>query len=203
MACCLFCFSDEPIEGDMRWDRPNTFQIPMHEAPTKEPLVCLGGCFCTWCFQYYIRQKALDGNLQNYKCCQGYYDQGPCQAGKCGESDCPELCLCIESFCFNSCAVSATRMMVMDTYFLQSDPMDRRLIRFNNAIQCLACICNCLAMFDRNFQQCARCIDCIAHVTFYSIAGCMTAQVNRELNFRNEQKNDLGNPPQPNMIERV
>mmetsp|Transcript_37201 Transcript_37201/g.64918 ORF Transcript_37201/g.64918 Transcript_37201/m.64918 type:complete len:221 (-) Transcript_37201:271-933(-) len=218
MACLLFCFSDEPIEGDERYDRPNMFNIGMIDAPTREPLCCLYGCIFPCCAFYQLREKALDGDLSNYRCCQGYYDRGPCKSGSCGEEQCPALCLCIEAWWCSSCSISATRMFVMDNYFLQSDPMDRRLIRFNNALQCLSCICNVLAAFDRNLRDLAQCIDCIAHIVYYSTAGCMNAQVNHELEFRkapslmkpNEQEGHvLGGgggdyqPPQADKIDRA
>jgi len=78
--------------------------------------------------------------------------------------------------------------MVMDRYNLQTDPMDNRLIRFNNCIQYLACICNCLAMLDSSFAEIAQLLDWFAHCVWHSLVGCMTAQVNYELNFRNEMK---------------
>ncbi|CAM9663174.1 unnamed protein product, partial [Choristocarpus tenellus] len=37
------------------------------------PLGCCFGCFCTCCAQFYVRKRALDGNLDNYICCQGYF----------------------------------------------------------------------------------------------------------------------------------
>lgn len=31
------------------------------------------GCVCLCCAQFVVRKRALDGNLDNYLCCQGYY----------------------------------------------------------------------------------------------------------------------------------
>ena len=36
-----------------------------------------------------------------------------------GEKSCPDLCLCVESCCCNSCALSASRMFVMNKVRLQ------------------------------------------------------------------------------------
>ena len=72
----------------------------------------------------------------------------------------------------------------MDKYDLQSDPCDRRIIRFNNCIQMLACICHLAAMFDPSFRDLANILDLIADIVFYTTAGCMHAQVHYELTER-------------------
>lgn len=77
---------------------------------------------------------------------EGYYDCCGFGNNCCHERSCPTLCLCCESFLCNSCAISASRMYVMERYQLSSDPCDYRLIRINNCCQILACICNILAI---------------------------------------------------------
>ncbi|CAM9952715.1 unnamed protein product, partial [Discosporangium mesarthrocarpum] len=75
-ACCLICVSGDPVAGsklDDFYGNPNQFQIGMMEAPCKNcPWFCFG-CFCTCCAQMYVRKRALDNNLDNYICCQGYF----------------------------------------------------------------------------------------------------------------------------------
>ena len=66
---------------------------------------------CT-CTQYALRVKALEGDMTKYSCFQGYFNCCCFRAGTCGEQSCPELCLCFESCCCNSLAISATRAMV-------------------------------------------------------------------------------------------
>lgn len=104
-----------------------------------------------------------------YNCCDS--------ACSCGEQNCPSLCLCIESFLCNSCAVSASRMYVMERYELQSDPCDYRLIRINNCIQILACVCNVLAIFIDALRPLANLLNYFADLMYHCISGCMTAQV--------------------------
>lgn len=70
--------------------------------------------------------------MSKYICCQGYMNCMCFKAGSCGESSCPELCLCLESFCCLGPAMSSSRMFVMDQYDLRPDPCDNRLIRFTN-----------------------------------------------------------------------
>ena len=86
-----------------------------------------------------------------------------------------------------SCALSATRMYVMDKFNLASDPCDRRIIRFNNFMQLLACVCNILACFVPELRDAAQCIQCIADLVFYTTAGCMFAQINYEWNERKKE----------------
>jgi len=77
-------------------------------------------------------------------------------------------------------------MYVMDKFDLASDPCDRRIIRFNNFLQLLSCICDILAMFDPSWKDCADIIRFIADLVFLITAGCMNAQVNVELKHRKE-----------------
>jgi len=114
----------------------------------------------------------------------------PCfEAGKCGEQSCPEFCLCCEGTCCVGPSISSTRMFIMDKYQLQSDEVilifvpsddsfklsqpqcDNRLIRFNNCMQMLACICDILAIFIAELRDCAQCIDIIANIVFYCTVG--------------------------------
>lgn len=124
-------------------------QVPLCRSACREPCCCIGQFIFPCCVQYALRKEALDDNLNDYICCQGYVSGCCCcKPGRLGEKRCPGLCLCIEvTFC-NSCAVSSTRNFVMDKYNLQSDPWDRRIIRLNNCIQMLACICHILAIFN-------------------------------------------------------
>jgi hypothetical protein len=55
------------------------------------------------------------------------------------------VCPLFQSFCCANLAVSATRMHVMEEKKLHSDPCDRRMIRCNNCVFLLSCVCNCLS----------------------------------------------------------
>jgi hypothetical protein len=84
-------------------------------------------------------------------------------------------------------AVSASRMLIMDRHDLMSDPCDNQLIRCNNCIQLIACVCDTLALIDNSFDDLRRIIDLIAEITYHTISGCMTAQVAHEINYQEEQ----------------
>jgi len=126
--------------------------------------------------------------MSRYICCQGYFNCACFEAGKCGEPSCPEFCLALEACCCLGPSMSASRMFMMDMYELQSDPMDNRIVRFNNCLQVLSCICHILAMFDRNLGELAGIIDWIAKIVFYCTIGCMAAQVNHEIDYRKTAK---------------
>jgi hypothetical protein len=115
--------------------------------------------------------------MTQYQCCQGYINICCFKAGMCGEENCPDLCLCVESCLCNCFAVSASRMYVMDKYQLSTDPCDYRLIRINNCLQMLACICHILAQINDIFEAASAIIDRIADLMYHCVSGCMTAQV--------------------------
>ena len=100
--------------------------------------------------------------------------------GQCGERSCPDFCLFVEGCCCNGFAVSASRQLVMEKYDLRSDPCDYRLIRINNCLQMLSCICNCAAIFIPDLRDLARLLDTIADIFYHCVSGCMTAQVAHE-----------------------
>jgi hypothetical protein len=134
--------------------------------------------------QYFLRRRVLEDDMSKYACCQGYVNICGFKAGRCNEESCPTFCLCVESCLCNGCAVSASRMYVMDKFELSSDPCDYRLIRINNCIQAVACICDIVAIFDANMRHMARIADLAADIVYHTVSGCMTAQVIHELNFR-------------------
>ncbi|CAN0095790.1 unnamed protein product [Ectocarpus sp. 6 AP-2014] len=179
MACCLICVKDDPVPGsklDAYYGNPNKFQIRMMEAPCKNFLWCAYGSLCLGCAQFAVRQRALGGRLDDYVCCQGYFPTHCCEPGDCGERRCPCFCLCIESFLCPSCAVSSSRMYLMDKFEVQPDPWDNRIIRFNNFLQLLSCICHCAAIFVQDFRELARLTDVLANLVYLSAVGCMTVR---------------------------
>ena len=117
--------------------------------------------------------------------------------GACCEKDIPRTCMCIEACCCAGLAVSSTRFVMMEQYHFMADECDNRLIRFNNCIQVLSCICHVLAIFKPQFRDLAQIIDLIADIVFFSTAGCMTAQVDYEINYRESLGESQGLPGGP------
>lgn len=124
-VCCTSLVGDGPVNGDKyaySIDKPNTFQISMGDVPCTAPGNFVYSCVCCPCASYYLRKKALDGDLSRNTCCMGYFplckDRCPCDMY--GVQKHPEISLCCEVCCCAGCAVSATRMHVMDMYSLHS-----------------------------------------------------------------------------------
>lgn len=69
----------------------------MKDAPCKDPLHCLLGCplGCICIGNCYMRHKVLEGNMDAYLCCQGYYDKACWKAGSVGDQGNP-CCLACE-----------------------------------------------------------------------------------------------------------
>eukprot|EP01035_Chromulina_nebulosa_P017858 gene17858-23471_t len=191
--CCII--SGEPIEdpnGRIKTFQTSTnFQTDMLNAPCVDcPYSC---CWCLGQFipftcgitQWCLRYKALGGDLSKYSCFQGYFNICCCfKAGQCCESECPHLCLFLEACICNFAAVSASRIYVMEKYDLSSDPCDYRLIRCNNCLQMLSCICFIASLIDPSLRDLAQIINNIADLFYHCVSGCMTAQVAYEIDYQ-------------------
>ena len=147
----------------------------MLSAPAEEPLWCIGAMCCSPCAQYKLRTWVLEDDMAAYRCCQGYFDCPPCfEAGRCGDEG-NVCCLCIEVVCCPGFAVQASRFHVMDTRNIMPSETDNKLMRFNNALQCLAFICT---VFDCDGAEAVR---IAADLFFTALVGCMSAQTAHEL----------------------
>lgn len=207
---CLFCFSDEPPHGMLPPDDPRSkyyfnslpeFQVALDKAPCAEPLCCAASCFCYPCAICWMRAAVLDhaaDGMKSYTCCQGYappgcpggpYGNHCCSAGwfeqYCFTSTCPHVCLALETLCCPGCSISATRFVMMDKYGLGVSPVDFQIIRLNNTMQMLACVCNILGICFRPCREIAPMAQCLADLVFTATVSCMTAQIHHELKFRN------------------
>jgi len=69
----------------------------------------------------------------------------------------------------------------MDAKGLMSDPCDRRIIRCNNCMQLLACVCQILSIFCGELRELAQLIRCVADITYCTIQACFAAQINFEV----------------------
>lgn len=162
------------------------------DACCAAPGACIYASCCPCCSNFSLRKRVLGGDITKYKCCQGYFDCCCCKAGHMGESSCPSCCLCLEVCCCPGMAISATRMYLMDSRNIQSDPCDRRLIRFNNCLQCISCICSILAIFISELKDVSACIRCIVDLVSCTVFGCMNAQVSYELDHEKDNKDQTG-----------
>lgn len=169
------------------------FQVPMKDALCHSwgsMGCCLSTFFtCTFGTNWFVRRMVLDGDWTNYYCCQGF---APCGGNQCLDPVTPShptaraCCMCCECFCCPGLAISSSRIHLMYEYDLQVDPTDNQIIRFNNCMQCLSCICDCLAICFESLRTAACIIDIIADVVFFSVAGCMAGQIYVEKQYQRE-----------------
>ncbi len=195
MVCCLLLFSDDEVEGDKRAGLSNQFQISMMESGVtgcKGQPLCCAAMILPQCTAFYARYSVLGEDCSKYRCCQGYLDGFCCGCWKSGmvcESACPCPCMFLESFLCLGFAVSSTRLYVMDSYELTSDPCDRRMIRFTNCLYLLSCICHILSMLDDSFSQLACILDRISDIVFLMTTSCMTSQTLYEYTYQQQRQN--------------
>lgn len=179
------CFLDgSPTEDDKNGNHARQWETDMCHAVCNNCPHCFFGacpllaCFCV-CYQ---RKQVLQDDMSKYKCCQGYVC--PNMVGKCCgtcEGSCPHVSMCFESYCCMGCAMSATRLYLQEERQIATDPCDNRIIRLNNCLMILSCICNILAIFCQELEQIAQLIECIQYIVFYITAGCMIGQTALEM----------------------
>ena len=205
---CLCCFATEPPQQANTKNKqnavvyarfldfqtfPNTFDLALGNACCKDPCCCCisGLCAPAGCTSCYFRNKALaetpdmDGRPPAggwpYQCCQGYIPRICCCPNPFHECNNP-ICVYFEGFCCPIFSLSITRIFLMDKLQIRPDPGDYQIIQFSNCLQCLACICQVAAIFIAPLKDLADCVDCLADIVTLSVAGCMGAQINAELN---------------------
>ncbi|CAN1237286.1 hypothetical protein LINGRAPRIM_LOCUS1851 [Linum grandiflorum] len=144
------------------------------------------------CASYILRKRALYNDLSRYTCCAGYM---PC-SGNCGESNCPEFCLCSEVFCCFSNSVASTRFLLQDEFNIQTSTCDNCIIGFMFCIQQLACICSCVACLTGidEIADLADLLSCLSDLVFCSVCPCLQTQHKVEMD-----KRDMKYGPPPTM----
>ncbi|MBA0554104.1 hypothetical protein Golob_013230, partial [Gossypium lobatum] len=120
------------------------------------------------CASYMLRKRALYGDMSRYTCCAGYM---PC-SGRCGESKCPEFCLCTEVgeevfLCFGN-SVASTRFLLQDEFNIQTTKCDNCIIGFMFCLQQIACIFSLVAMIvgSDEIQEASQILSCLADMVY-------------------------------------
>lgn len=152
-------------------------------------------CFAVWCApcaSYLLRKRALYNDMSRYTCCAGYM---PC-SGRCGESRCPEFCLCTEVFlCFGN-SVASTRFLLQDEFNIQTTQCDNCIIGFMFCLQQLACIFSLVACIvgSDELREASQVLNILADLTYCTVCACMQTQHKIEMD-----KRDGNFGPQPMM----
>ncbi|KAJ0974450.1 hypothetical protein J5N97_016415 [Dioscorea zingiberensis] len=145
------------------------------------PYCCLS-LWCGPCVSYMLRKRALYNDMSRYVCCAGYL---PC-SGKCGESHCPELCLCTEVFlCFGN-SVASTRFMLQDEFNIQTTQCDNCIIGFMFCLQQLACIFSIVACIvgSDELREASQILNCLSDFVYCTVCACMQTQHKVEMDKR-------------------
>ncbi|CAL5214863.1 unnamed protein product [Lathyrus oleraceus] len=142
-------------------------------------------CFSLWCapcVSYLLRKRALYDDMSRYTCCAGYM---PC-SGRCGESKCPEFCLCTEVFlCFGN-SVASTRFLLQDEFNIQTTQCDNCIIGFMFCLNQVACIFSIVAMIvgSEEISEASQLLSCLAELVYCTVCACMQTQHKVEMDKR-------------------
>ena len=109
--------------------------------------------------------------MRYYTCCAGSM---PC-SGRCGESNCPEVCLATETTCCFANSVVSTRYMLQDSMIIQNTQCDDVLVGILIALEQLACIFRCAGDItgNRALEEAGGILTVAADLTYCSVCGCM------------------------------
>ncbi|KAK1374841.1 Proteasome subunit alpha type 5-1 family protein [Heracleum sosnowskyi] len=162
------------------------------------PYCCLA-LWCGPCVSYLLRKRALYNDMSRYVCCAGYM---PC-SGRCGESKCPEFCLCTEVFCCFANSVASTRFILQDEFNVQTTKCDNCIIGFMFCLQQVACIFSivaCLVGSDE-LSEASQILNCAADLVYCTVCACMQTQHKIEMDKRDGMfgGQPMGVPPAQQM----
>ncbi|MCO5602468.1 hypothetical protein L7F22_056600 [Adiantum nelumboides] len=161
---------------------------------------CSYFCFALWCSpcaSYLLRKRALYEDMSRYVCCAGYM---PC-SGSCGESKCPEFCLCTEVWCCFANSVQSTRFLLQDEFNIQTTKCDNCIIGFMFCLQQIACIFSIVAAIvgGGELNEAADLLSCLANAVYCSVCACMQTQHKVELDKRDGKFGPMQAPPSQQM----
>ncbi|GAB4834442.1 hypothetical protein Ancab_032698 [Ancistrocladus abbreviatus] len=153
----------------------------LHTLQADTPYFCFA-LWCAPCASYLLRKRALYNDMSRYVCCAGYM---PC-SGRCGESKCPEACLCTEVFCCFGNSVASTRFLLQDEFNIQTTQCDNCIIGFMFCLQQIACIFSIVAMIvgSNEISEASQILSCCADYVYCTVCACMQTQHKVEMDKR-------------------
>ncbi|GMH29755.1 hypothetical protein Nepgr_031598 [Nepenthes gracilis] len=166
----------------MRQNNRNLWHTDLlHTLQADTPYFCFA-LWCAPCASYLLRKRALYNDMSRYSCCGGYM---PC-SGRCGESNCPEVCLATEVVCCFGNSVASTRFMLQDEFNIQTTQCDNCIIGFMFCLQQLACICSIIALIAGSdaISEASQILSCAADYVYCTVCACMQTQHKVEMDKR-------------------
>lgn len=145
------------------------FEVPMLEAPCKEPGQFCFGCFCPCCAAYRQREQLLEITGEDYHCCGGAFPF-------CGLNQPQEKvpCLCLESWCCTWLAISSNRYMVQTRFGKRNTPYDEFILWFTVVASWVVAITSCFIDLPEEIHYAKE-------VLISVVQGCMHAQNQHEI----------------------
>ncbi|OMP00381.1 hypothetical protein COLO4_12740 [Corchorus olitorius] len=149
-----------------RQNYKNLWHTSLTDAIGADFPYCLLAAICPACVSYKLRERALRGDMSRYECCGGYM---PC-SGRCGERNCPQLCLCAEVCCCFSNSVASTRFLLQDEFNIQTTKCDNCIIGFMLCLGQVACIFHLVAVITGSdeLQDASEILSCLSDCVYCS-----------------------------------
>ncbi|KAF0929979.1 hypothetical protein E2562_027106 [Oryza meyeriana var. granulata] len=153
-------------KAQLRQSYRNVWHTDLTNAIKADFTCCCLSLWCGPCVSYMLRKRALYNDMTRYVCCAGYM---PC-SGRCGEKNCPELCLATEVFCCFGSSVASTRFLLQDEFNIQTTQCDNCIISFMFCLQQFACICSLVACIVGNeeLSEASQLISCISDMVYWT-----------------------------------
>ncbi|KAK1367527.1 Keratin-associated protein like [Heracleum sosnowskyi] len=186
----------------LRQSYRNVWHSDLISTMTADAPFCCFATLCAPCASYMLRKRALYNDMSRYVCCGGYL---PC-SGRCGESKCPEFCLCTEVFICFANSVATTRFLLQDQFNIQTTKCDNCIIAFMVCLQQLACIFSLVAMIvgSDEISEASQILNCLSDMVYCTVCACMQTQHKIEMDKRDGRfgPTPMAVPP-PQQMSRV
>ncbi|WOG85818.1 hypothetical protein DCAR_0105011 [Daucus carota subsp. sativus] len=160
----------------------NVWHTDLISTMTADAPFCCFAALCAPCASYMLRRRALYNDMSRYVCCGGYL---PC-SGRCGESKCPEFCLCTEVLLCFANSVASTRFLLQDQFNIQTTKCDNCIIGFMVCLQQLACIFSLVAIIvgSDEISEASQVLNCLSDMVYCTVCACMQTQHKIEMDKR-------------------
>ncbi|XP_074337865.1 uncharacterized protein LOC141675056 isoform X1 [Apium graveolens] len=186
----------------LRQSYRNVWHSDLISTMTADAPYCCFAALCAPCASYMLRKRALYNDMSRYVCCGGFL---PC-SGHCGESKCPEFCLCTEVFLCFANSVASTRFLLQDEFNIQTTKCDNCIIAFMVCLQQLACIFSLVAIIvgSDEISEASQILNCLSDMVYCTVCACMQTQHKLEMDKRDGRfgPQPMAVPP-PQQMSRV
>lgn len=157
-----------PVKNELGEALSGTWQVPLFEAPVKDPMQFCYGCCCPCGAAYQQREELLRITGEPYVCFAGL-----CPCGPLGEPQ-DKSCLFVEACCCFGLAIDANRYMVQTRFDKRNTSCDDTIIMCAFCFACAVDVARCFADVPQELEFLADCL-------IMTVNGCMHAQQHIEI----------------------